>query len=59
MMQTEERQLFVFRSTINGTLFEYGRVGANQQEAASSLANDMQKFVDELRDLAKANLKSN
>lgn len=58
-MEVNEKQMFFFRSVINGTPFEFGRVGISQQDAATTLANDLQKFVDELREISKGKPKSN
>jgi hypothetical protein len=54
MMEVTEKQMFLFRSNVNGSPFEFGRVGTSRQEAATSLANDLQKFVDELREVTKS-----
>jgi len=59
MMEVSEKQMFLFRSVINGTPFEFGRVGTTKQEAATSLANDIEKFASELREMAKAGLRTN
>ena len=58
-MEVQEKQMFVFRSVINGTSFEFGRVGLNQPDAATSLANDLQKYVEELREIGKGKPRSN
>jgi hypothetical protein len=58
-MEVSDKQMFVFRSVINGTPFEFGRVGANREEAATTLGNDLQKFVDELREMTKGKTKPN
>lgn len=58
-MEVTEKQMFFFRSVVNGTPFEFGRVGTSQQDAAITLANDLQKFVEELRATGKAKTQSN
>lgn len=58
-MDVTQKQMFFFRSVVNGTPFEFGRVGLNQSEAANSLADDLEKYVSELRQVAKSNLRTN
>jgi hypothetical protein len=57
-MEVTEKQMFFFRSIVNGTPFEYGRVGTTKADAAMSLATDLEKFASELRDVAKSGTKS-
>ena len=53
-MEVKPSQLFVFSSVINGTRFEYGRIGDSQDQAANALADDLDKYVAELRAIAKS-----
>ena len=57
-MEVTEKQMFFFKSNVNGTPFEFGRVAASRSEAATSLAADLEKFAAELREVAKGHLKA-
>jgi hypothetical protein len=56
-MEVTQKQMFFFKAIINGTPFEYGRVAASQSEAANSLADDLEAYAKELRQVGKSNLK--
>jgi hypothetical protein len=57
-MEVQEKQMFMFKSNINGSAFEFGRVALNKTEAAMGLATDLEKFASELREIAKSGTKS-
>lgn len=58
-MEVSDKTMYFFKSIVNGSPFEFGRVGTNREEAATTLGNDLQQFVDQLREISKAKGKSN